>query len=56
MKAIGYIRVSTDSQDTKNQRHEILEFAHGKKIKIDKFIEIEISSRKSQSKLNLQLI
>jgi len=54
MKAIGYIRVSTDSQDTKNQRHEILEFAHGKKIKIDKFIEIEISSRKSQSKRRIE--
>ena len=54
MKAIGYIRVSTDSQDTKNQRHEILEFAHGKKIKIDKFIDIEISSRKSQSKRRIE--
>ena len=50
MKAIGYVRVSTDTQDVKNQRHEILEHAHGKGIKVDEFISIEISSRKSQAK------
>jgi len=50
MKAIGYIRVSTDTQDVKNQRHEILEYAHGKGIKVDEFISVEISSRESQAK------
>lgn len=50
MKAIGYIRVSTDEQDTRNQRHEILENAHNRGIKVDDFISVEISSRKSQEK------
>jgi DNA invertase Pin-like site-specific DNA recombinase len=50
MKTIGYIRVSTDEQDTKNQRHEILGHAHDKGIKVDEFISVEISSRKSQAK------
>ena len=50
MKTIGYIRVSTNTQDVKNQRHEILEFAHKLKVKINEFIEVEESSRKSQGK------
>jgi DNA invertase Pin-like site-specific DNA recombinase len=43
---IGYIRVSTDTQNLQNQKHKILEYAHLKKISIDEFIEIEISSKK----------
>lgn len=54
MKAIGYIRVSTDEQDTRNQRHEILEYAHGKGIKVNEFIAVEISSRKSQAKRRIE--
>lgn len=46
-KTIGYIRVSTDRQDVKNQRHEILEDARKKDIKVDDFVEITISSRKT---------
>ncbi len=42
----GYIRVSTEQQDVQNQRHEILEFANTHKLRVDKFIQIEISSRK----------
>ena len=42
----GYIRVSTEQQDVRNQRHEILEFANTHKLRVDKFIQIEISSRK----------
>ncbi len=32
MKTIAYIRASTMTQDVKNQRHEILEFAHRERI------------------------
>ena len=48
MKIIGYIRVSTDKQDADSQRHLLLEFAHQKRLVIDEFIEIEISSQKNQ--------
>lgn len=44
---LGYIRVSTDKQDADSQRHLLLEYAHAKKLVIDKFIEVEISSRKN---------
>ncbi|MFL5624702.1 MAG: recombinase family protein, partial [Ktedonobacteraceae bacterium] len=43
----AYIRVSTDKQDIKNQRHEILETARRKDMKVDDFVEIAISSRKT---------
>ncbi|MEL6408574.1 MAG: recombinase family protein [Chloroflexota bacterium] len=48
MTTIGYIRVSTEKQDLDKQRHLLLEYAHQHKITIDEFIEVEISSRKSQ--------
>jgi len=47
-KYLGYIRVSTDKQTLENQKHKILEYAHGNKIQIEKFIELEVSSRKNQ--------
>ena len=45
---IGYIRVSTESQSVQNQKHKILEFAQQQRMIIDEFVEIEISSKKSQ--------
>ena len=45
---IGYIRVSTESQSVQNQKHKILEFAQQRKMIVDEFVEIEISSKKSQ--------
>lgn len=47
VKTIAYIRVSKDSQDCKNQKLSILDFAHKENIKIDDFLEIQISSRKN---------
>jgi len=44
---LGYIRVSTDKQDNTKQKHLILEYAHVHGFKIDEFIEVEESSRKS---------
>jgi len=46
MKTYAYIRVSTDKQENKNQRHKINEYAAKKGIKIDSWIEETISSRK----------
>jgi len=47
MKTIAYLRVSTGKQDLANQKLEILEYARKNDLKVDQFIEIEISSRKS---------
>jgi len=46
-KTIAYLRVSTGKQDLANQKLEILEYARKRDMKINQFIEIEISSRKS---------
>lgn len=44
---IGYIRVSTDTQITSNQKNEILNYAHELHVKVDKFIDVTMSSRKN---------
>ena len=44
---MAYIRASTDKQDLNHQKLEILEFARKKELKIDDFLEITISSRKT---------
>src|SRR5258708_22821215 len=46
-KIVAYIRASTDKQDRNHQKLEILEWAHKKEVKIDAFVEITISSRKT---------
>ncbi|MFH1528892.1 MAG: recombinase family protein [Bacteroidota bacterium] len=46
-KIVAYIRTSTDKQDLNNQKLQILEFARKKDFKIDEFVEITISSRKT---------
>lgn len=46
-KIIDYIRISRNKQDLNNQKLEILEYARQKDIKIDDFIEIEASSKKT---------
>ena len=46
-KAIGYLRISSESQELDNQKFEILRYAQAHKIVVDEFIGVEISSRKS---------
>lgn len=46
-KTLAYLRASTDKQETSNQKLEILEFARKKELRIDDYIELTISSRKS---------
>lgn len=43
----AYLRVSTDSQDLKNQKFEILNYCHRNKLRVTKWLEIEVSSRRS---------
>lgn len=47
VKIIAYIRVSKDTQDCNSQKLAILDFAHKGGLKIDSFLEIQISSRKT---------
>lgn len=47
-KTIAYLRVSTDSQDLKNQKLEILEYASRNQFEITEWMEIKISSMKSR--------
>ena len=53
MAIIGYIRVSTDKQNTAHQEYEITQFAKKQDIKIDKWVIETISSRKQLNKRKL---
>ena len=46
MNVIGYIRVSSDKQDLQKQEHLLLKYAQQHELKVNEFINIEISSRK----------
>jgi DNA invertase Pin-like site-specific DNA recombinase len=47
VRTVAYIRASTDKQDTQNQRYEILELANSRGWKIDEWVTITISSRRT---------
>jgi DNA invertase Pin-like site-specific DNA recombinase len=51
---IAYIRTSTDKQDLNNQKLEILDWARKKGQKIDAFVEITISSRKTSKQRRIE--
>lgn len=53
-KTVAYIRASTDKQDIKNQRHEILEYGNREGMHIDEFIEVTISSVQSSRKRRIE--
>jgi DNA invertase Pin-like site-specific DNA recombinase len=46
-KTVAYIRISTQRQDVIGQRHEILEAANHRHLHVDEWMEVELSSRKS---------
>lgn len=46
-RTVAYLRASTDKQDLNNQKLEILEFARQKDLRVDEFIAITVSSRKT---------
>ena len=53
-KTLAYIRASTNAQDVKNQRHEILEYGNREGLRIDEFIEVTVSSRQSSRKRRIE--
>jgi DNA invertase Pin-like site-specific DNA recombinase len=56
MTTLAYLRVSKDTQDTKNQRLAILEFAHAEGIAVDAFLELQASSRRSATIRKVDLL
>lgn len=53
-KAIGYIRISTDKQDLKKQKHLLLEYSQRAQILINEFVEVEVSSRKTKKERRVE--
>lgn len=47
MPVWGYVRVSTDDQNTKNQKLVILDYTNKHHLTVDNWIEIKISSKRS---------
>lgn len=46
-QTIGYIRVSTDKQNVTNQEHSILLYCRDRKMDVDDWYKVEMSSRKT---------
>ena len=53
-QTIAYLRTSTDKQDLNNQKLEILEWARKKDLKIDEFVQITMSSRKTRKQRRIE--
>lgn len=47
MKIVAYLRISAGGQQLSNQRLAILDYAQHHQLQIDRFLEIQVSSRKS---------
>jgi DNA invertase Pin-like site-specific DNA recombinase len=47
MKTVAYLRVSTGSQDLANQKMAVLDYAKPQRFTVDRFVEAQVSSRKS---------
>ena len=53
-KIIAYIRTSTDKQELNNQKLAILEYAQKNNLKINEFVEIQMSSRKTPKQRRIE--
>ena len=49
-QTIGYVRVSSDKQTADNQRLAILDYCNKKDIKVDDWIEVIMSTKRSPAK------
>ncbi len=47
VRTVCYLRVSTNHQDLRGQKYEILNYCQRNEYKIDQFIEVKVSSRKN---------
>ena len=55
-KTVAYLRISTEHQDLNSQKLELHEYAHKNNLKIDEFIETEISSKKSLAQRKIDFL
>lgn len=53
-KILAYIRTSTDKQELNNQKLTILEYAQKNNLRIDEFIEIQVSSRNTPKQRRIE--
>lgn len=53
-KILAYIRTSTDKQELNNQKLTILEYAQKHNLKINEFVEIQASSRKTPKQRRIE--
>ncbi|MDD2267661.1 recombinase family protein [Sulfuricurvum sp.] len=51
MAVVGYVRVSTETQDTENQMGEIMRWALAHSMNVDKYVGESISSRKKEREI-----
>jgi DNA invertase Pin-like site-specific DNA recombinase len=54
VRTVAYIRASTDKQDVQNQRYEILELANSRGWKLDEWISLTISSRRTTKQRRIE--
>ena len=55
-KTVGYLRVSTNHQDTQNQKFEVLDYCQKNNFKVDEFIEVVSSTRKDQKQRQIDIL
>jgi DNA invertase Pin-like site-specific DNA recombinase len=55
-KIIAYLRISTEQQDLDTQKLELHEYAHHHNLKINEFVEAEVSSRKSTGERKIDFL
>jgi DNA invertase Pin-like site-specific DNA recombinase len=54
MKTVAYLRVSTGSQDLANQKMAVLDYARQKRFTVDRFVELQASSRKNPAQRGIE--
>jgi len=56
LKAIGYIRISSDKQDLDSQRQLLLTYSQSKQFLISEFIEADVSSKKDVKSRKIDIL
>jgi len=54
MKTVAYLRVSTGSQDVTHQKLAVLDYARQKRFAVDRFVEVQVSSRKAPDRRGVE--
>lgn len=54
MKTVAYLRISTGSQDLANQKMAVLDYARQKRFTVDRFVEVQASSRKNPAQRGIE--